>query len=219
MPAHRVSATWVGLGEASRLLGVSPGTLRRWADAGRIPVFVTIGGHRRFSRDSLGALLPARPDRRPPMARLGASLERMVRAYRVRGRVGRSPGPRWIARLPAEARDDLRWRGRELVRLLLAHLDGTDTDAAGSLKEATRLAAAYGRESAAMGMSLSETVERFLWYRAPFFDELARLARSRGLDAREATALLAAAGRATDHLLLGLMGGHRLEAAGNRETK
>lgn len=218
MPAARVSATWVGLGEASRLLGVSPGTLRRWADAGRIPVFVTVGGHRRFSRDSLGALLPARRDHRPLMARLGASLERMVRAYRVRGRVGRTPGPQWIARLPAQARDDLRLRGRELVRLLLAHLDGTDADAAGSLKEATLLAAAYGRESAAMGVSLSETVERFLWYRAPFLDELARLARSRGLDAREATALLAASGRATDRLLLSLMGGHRLEAARGREA-
>jgi urease accessory protein UreF len=142
----------------------------------------------------------------------------MVRVYRMRGRVGRDAGAGWVARLPAETRDDLRWRGRELVRLLLVHLDATYPDAAGSLRAAARLAAAYGRESAAMGVPLGETVERFLWYRTPFFGELANLARSRGGDAREATRLLAAAGRASDRLLLSLMSGHRLETARARDV-
>ena len=30
---------WMGLSEASSLLGVSPATLRRWSDAGRLRVF------------------------------------------------------------------------------------------------------------------------------------------------------------------------------------
>ena len=55
----RQSSSWIGLGEASRLLGIAPGTLRRWADEGRIPVFTTPGGHRRFARSTLSALLPA----------------------------------------------------------------------------------------------------------------------------------------------------------------
>ena len=40
-PGTRQSSSWIGLGEASRLLGIAPGTLRRWADEGRIPVFTT----------------------------------------------------------------------------------------------------------------------------------------------------------------------------------
>jgi excisionase family DNA binding protein len=36
------------LTEAAAALGVSPHTLRRWADAGRIPVLRTLGGRRRF---------------------------------------------------------------------------------------------------------------------------------------------------------------------------
>ena len=41
---------WLSLGEASRLLGVTPATLRRWADHGDVAAFVTPGGHRRFPR-------------------------------------------------------------------------------------------------------------------------------------------------------------------------
>jgi excisionase family DNA binding protein len=37
-------------GEAAQLLGVSPKTVSRWADQGRIVYLVTIGGHRRFAR-------------------------------------------------------------------------------------------------------------------------------------------------------------------------
>ena len=51
---------WVTLAEACRLLGVSPSTIRRWGDAGMVRTFVTPGGHRRFSRSGLEALLPDR---------------------------------------------------------------------------------------------------------------------------------------------------------------
>jgi excisionase family DNA binding protein len=194
-PDTRSSTIWVGLGEASRLLGIAPGTLRRWADAGRIPVFTTPGGHRRFSRSTISALLPAARTRRPALARLGASADRMARAYRGR-RTAPSAGRPWIAGLTDEARDTFRTRGRELVALLLEHLDAPDADrAAETLRAASQLAAAYGRESAAQGASLSE---------------LGALARRRGLDTREATALLADAEAATDRLLVNMMTGHTI---------
>lgn len=49
---------WMSIHEASNLMGVSPATLRRWSDAGRIRTFTTPGGHRRFSRAAVDALLP-----------------------------------------------------------------------------------------------------------------------------------------------------------------
>src|SRR5450756_2596768 len=103
----RSSTTWVGLGEASRLLGIAPGTLRRWADDGRIPVFNTPGGHRRFARSTLSALLPAARTHRPALARLGASPDRMARAYRSRGATS-SAGRPWIVGLPEAVRDAFR---------------------------------------------------------------------------------------------------------------
>ena len=37
--------------EVSRLLGVSPNTVTRWAREGRLPCQITLGGHHRFERD------------------------------------------------------------------------------------------------------------------------------------------------------------------------
>ncbi|MEA2247054.1 MAG: cyclic di-GMP phosphodiesterase, partial [Solirubrobacteraceae bacterium] len=46
-------ATLVTLSDAAETLGVSPSTMRRWADEGRIPVVRTAGGHRRFPLDAV----------------------------------------------------------------------------------------------------------------------------------------------------------------------
>jgi excisionase family DNA binding protein len=43
-------------GEVARALGVSPRTIDRWADLGRIPCIVTLGGHRRFTADAVETL-------------------------------------------------------------------------------------------------------------------------------------------------------------------
>ncbi len=40
--------SWLTVGEAAAFLGVSEPALRKWADAGRIPSYRTLGGHRRF---------------------------------------------------------------------------------------------------------------------------------------------------------------------------
>lgn len=42
--------------EAARILGVSPRTVSRWADQGWLSHIVTLGGHRRFSRDEVEAM-------------------------------------------------------------------------------------------------------------------------------------------------------------------
>jgi DNA-binding transcriptional MerR regulator len=200
------------------MLGITPGTLRRWADDGRVPVFTTPGGHRRFSSTAITALLPADRARRPTLARLGATPERIARAYRrIRPAGPPAPAP-WIEALSAEHRDVFRDRGRELVTILLDHLDAADPEtAADRLQEAKQLAAAYGREVAGLGLSLADAVEGFLRFRSPFTDALGGFARRRGLDTREATSLLAQAEAATDALLVAVMTGHSL-AIGERSA-
>jgi excisionase family DNA binding protein len=199
---------WVGLSEASRLLGVSPATLRRWSDAGRVRVFTTPGGHRRFSRAGLERLLPADRSRRPSLSGAGLTPTRIARTYRRAGREGTVAMP-WVLALDDQQRLLFRERGQVLAASLLQYLDAPTPEAtAHHLKEASVTAAGYGRLAASLGLSLSQTVEGFLRFRAPFHHELAVAARRRGFDANETSDLLQAAERAMDHLLIATMTGH-----------
>jgi excisionase family DNA binding protein len=43
----------MAVGEAARSLHVSPKTINRWTNEGRISCIVTFGGHRRLRRDDI----------------------------------------------------------------------------------------------------------------------------------------------------------------------
>lgn len=45
--------------EVAELFRVDPKTVTRWADAGKISAVRTLGGHRRYQRDQVVALLNA----------------------------------------------------------------------------------------------------------------------------------------------------------------
>src|SRR3954453_3054608 len=47
---------WITIRDACALLGVDQSTLRRWSDAGKVPVFLTPGGHRRYAEDDILSL-------------------------------------------------------------------------------------------------------------------------------------------------------------------
>ena len=44
-------------GEVAELFKVNPKTVTRWARAGKITAIRTLGGHRRFRADEIGAFL------------------------------------------------------------------------------------------------------------------------------------------------------------------
>ena len=201
---------WVGLSEASQVLGVSPATLRRWSDAGRVRVFTTPGGHRRFSRTALERLLPADRPRRPAIGGGGLTPGRISRTYRRASREA-TPELPWVLALTDEQRVLFRERGHMLAASLLQHLDATRPESAQHhLRTASASAREYGEMAASLGLSLSQTVEGFLRFRAPFHHELAVAARRNGFDAAETTDVLVAAERAMDQLLIATMTGHGL---------
>ena len=199
---------WLTLGEASRTLGVTPNTLRRWADRGQISSFTTPGGHRRFLVAAVQALVPAERVRRPPLA---ASSDRMARAYRRARPLAQAHGHEgWLGAISESERQDFRRRGMQLVGDLLTGLDADGDKASSLLATAEKHASDYGALAARLGASLSDTVEGFLRFRKPFVDELAVIARRRHLDTREATVLLVEAESTLDRLLVALMVGHSM---------
>ncbi len=198
---------WLTLTEACRLLGVSPTTVRRWADSGLLRIFHTPGGHRRFSRASLEGMLPHRPTGRPQLTDAGATPSRLARNYRqgVEGAPSHMP---WVTDLDPARRERLRQYGRSIVSALLAALDADDPDQRMELLRVAEDACdSYGRLAAGEGLIASATADVFLRFRTPFLAELGAIARRRELDAVASTALMADANDALDRLLLSTLRG------------
>ena len=198
-----VAPRWLSLGPASRLAGVDPDTLRRWADDGRVEAYVTPGGHRRFDRRAIEALVATRRPGSRPLASLGASPERLARAYR------RSYAADTAAhQVPADdtaERERYRRDGRRLVEVLVAHLDADAGARARAEAEATALVEDLARRLATTGTSLTEAVGLFVAARRPFLDELTGLGRRRALDAARLAGLYENASGLLDRLLLRLI--------------
>ena len=205
---------WVTLTEACRLLGVSPSTVRRWADSGVIRTFVTPGGHRRFSRAGLEALLPVHQPAHPTPADLGETSARMARTYRHWGDEdpGRIP---WVAELDAARRERFRAYGRRIVAALVDALDTSDPGTrADRLREAEDTCAEYGRVAGREGLGAPMAADLFLRFRRPFLAELSAAASRSELDAAAACALAADATQALDALLLATLHGWESAALG-----
>ena len=215
------SRTWISLGPASRLLGVDPGTLRRWADDGRVAVYTTPGRHRRFDRKALERIAaerrPGASQRglRPPaplLASLGATPERLNRVYR---RSYATPGPGGVEAIdPVDDAERAAYRqdGRRLVAALVAYLD---TDVADTVEraraeaEAVSLVDDLAHRLAASGTSLTGSVALFVAARRPFLAELAGLGRRRTLDPARLGVLYEDASGLLDRLLLRLVATHQ----------
>ena len=132
----------------------------------------------------------------------------MHRAYR-RVRDEAAPDLDWLQTLTDEERMFFRDRGQTMADRLLMFLDAPELDHARShLAGAEAAAEQQGAAMAALGMSLTQTVEAFLRFREPFHDVLAATVRRRGFDTAETTDLMVAAERAMDRLLVATMRGH-----------
>jgi excisionase family DNA binding protein len=138
--ASTAGRAWPSLGPASALLGVDPGTLRRWADEGRVTVYTTPGGHRRFDRRALERLAS---QRRPGMGRrttrpsarpLAPWARRPSGSSGYTGGASATDAPADLVRTAVDDDDRAAYRsdGRRLVAALVAHLDADPGDGPGA---------------------------------------------------------------------------------------
>lgn len=195
---------WLTLGEASRILGVDPDTLRRWADNGKVDVLKTPGGHRRFLRESIEGMIP-RPRR--GLRAIGEPPDGIAAEFRKRVRTDLAEQD-WPSRFDEASLRWFRERGVRMSDLLLGHLEAPRRTG-GSLAQAITLGRDYGVEAKRQALSLGEATQAFLFFRARFLAEIANVARRRALAAEQATALFDDADRALDAVILALIDGHR----------
>lgn len=202
--------TWLTLGQASKMLGVDPDTLRRWADNGKIEVLKTPGGHRRFLRTSIEAMLP-RPQRpkRQSLTAMGEAPDRIAAEFlrRVRSDMVEQD---WHQRFDETSLRWFRERGMRMSDLLIGYLDAVRRPGRDAyLHQAAELGKEYGVEAKRRGLSLGEATQAFLFFRARFLAEIANVARRRSLSTDQTALLFEEADRSLDAVILALIDGHR----------
>jgi len=156
---------WLTLSQACHILNVNPATLRHWADAGRVRVFRTVGGHRRFSRDDVTSMVERTSASRAVVG--GPDGEDM--ALRRLHRRLRQEQDRWHGAFDEEGRLRMRLLGRQLLGITTAYM--AQKKRRPQLQEEARfIGQEYGTELARRGLSLKEVVEAFLFFRRSLTD-------------------------------------------------
>jgi excisionase family DNA binding protein len=199
---------WLTLQDASEMLGVATSTLRRWGDAGRVPMKRTLGGHRRFAHAEIARLaggqapradlVPAAPPAPMPHS-WGIDSHEMARQE-------------WHARLAARpGADRMRGLGQRLLGLLIQYINRREDDSR-FLKEARAVGFSYGGEAHQTQASMHDTVEAFLFFRSSFSELTMPLPGiAQPTDLAEAVALQARLNRIMDAILLGVIAGYEGE--------
>jgi excisionase family DNA binding protein len=156
---------WLTIRDACAILGVDQSTLRRWSDAGKVPVFLTPGGHRRYAQEDILALAKgsARPRRRiSKQALTEASLSQYAHDQYVTD-VRQRP---WYGEFDAASLAEHRQRGLAMVTLAVRYVSGR-ADREEIMADACEIARAYGRDSARHGLGIGDAVQMYLRARTP----------------------------------------------------
>ena len=209
---------WLTIHEACAFLGVDQSTLRRWSDSGKVPVFRTPGGHRRYAEADLWALVGEGPRRqeRPRVSRqtltdrsLSGYEDDYLRAARERP---------WFRAYGAATQEEHRRLGRRLVDLAMRYSSSPATagDRASLLDEARQIGEHYGRNGAALGLTASETVEAFMYFRHPVIGAVIGLLEDQGLATKRAIRLYAEINHFLDQVLVATIQAHETVGAASR---
>ncbi len=201
---------WMTINAACKLLGVDQSTLRRWSDSGKVPVFRTPGGHRRYSEETLRALIGDGP-RRQSRPRLGRQTlpEPAIAGYEDEQFVS-ARDRRWYRAYSPSMLEDLRRYGRRLVDLAgrFVTTPAGSAERAAAVGEARQIGEHYGRVSASAGLNVAESVEAFLYFRVPVIRSIIGLTDDEALAAKRAVRVHVELGQFLDEVLVATVRSH-----------
>jgi len=202
---------WLTIHEACAMLGVDQSTLRRWSDAGKVPVFRTPGGHRRYAEADLQSLVGAGSRRtdRPRVIRQELT-DRSFSGFEEGFWQG-ARARRWFRAFSPGKHDELRLLGRRLIDLAVrfASTSSPDsTDRSSFLDEGRQIGEQYGTSSARAGLTATEAVEAFLYFRSPVVRSVIGLIEEQGLAAKRAARVFVDIGQFMDQVLLSMVSAH-----------
>ncbi len=172
MPPPRAAsaAHWLSLQDASRKIGVTPATLRQWANQGRVRTFRTPGGHRRFSAAEIRALVDT-----STLSAARPHVETLIHSALGRARLdigeGRLDKTTWYRHFDERGKEVHRKLGRQLMLLLVRVLRGEESEPE-LARQARKLGQEYGRTNVQEKIQLTDAVRAFLFFRDYVFEDL-----------------------------------------------
>lgn len=193
------SSRWVSLRRACEILGVDESTLRRWADGGRLRVYRTPGGHRRFSLTDLEGMVAGHNPHR------GSEEIERIAVAKIRRQIQRARQQEdgWYMSLSASSRDVLRDLGRRLVEMAGEYIDKR-TNRTGILDEALEVGEQYGRILIDAGLPLPSAVNAYIGFRKTMDETTRQTAVRESLPLDEALAAYGQVHALGDQVLLGM---------------
>ncbi|NTW00556.1 MAG: helix-turn-helix domain-containing protein [Oscillochloris sp.] len=158
--------SYLSLSAASKLLGVHSTTLRRWADAGAVPVYLTPGGHRRFARADIEALASRQPLAGQAVGSVWASKALAVTRSELSHGQSRLD---WVSHMPEDDRAAWRRIGQQLMGVVLRYINNPHEDE-NLLTEARMIGADYALHAKKYGVTLTAALEAALFFRDSLVD-------------------------------------------------
>jgi excisionase family DNA binding protein len=195
-------STYLSLSAASKLLGVHSTTLRRWADGGAVPVFITPGGHRRFARRDSEAGAARHP---LSSQALGNAWAAKAIAH-TRSDLATQGRQSWMARIDDADRAAWRRLGQQLMGVVL-HYINSPRDDDDLLAEARRIGGEYALHARRAGMPLTAALEAALFFRDSLVDAAMDLPEGTHLRPNESARLLRRISRVANEVHLAVAAG------------
>jgi len=199
-------ARWVTLGRASEILGVDDSTLRRWADSGRLRVYRTPGGHRRFSLVNLEEIVAGDAKHRG-----SDEIERLAVA-RIRRQLqqARQHEDVWYTSLSESNRQKLRDLGRRLIEMVGEYINKRSRRT-GLLEEAQEIGGAYGSVLIEAGLPLPSAIGAYIGFRRTMDETTRQAALHEALPMEEALEACGQVQALGDQVLRGLVAAYEAE--------
>ena len=201
------SSRWVTLGRASEILGVDDSTLRRWADSGRLRVYRTPGGHRRFSVVNLEEIVAGDTRHR------GSDEIERVAVARIRRQLQRARQKEdgWYSSLSVSRRQKLGDLGRRLIEMVGEYLDKRSPRPR-LLEEALEIGGSYGRVLIESGLPLPSAIGAYIGFRRTMDETTRQAALHESLPTEEALEACGQVHALGDQVLRGLAAAYEVEA-------
>lgn len=201
---------WLSIEAACQLLGVDQSTLRRWSDNGKIPVFRTPGGHRRYAEDDLKAIM--RGEQRPRRRMSRQILTSLSMSGYETDYLHKAHARPWYRAYDAESLDELRPLGRRMVDLTIRYISGRG-EREEVLGESREIGRHYGLASARAGLSTADALEAFLFFRTPVIQAVTRYIEDENVSTRRAARITTELTHFMDEVLIATITAHQ-EASG-----